>query len=72
MPLFIPWTRCIVTLIFDVVQSSSRTAHKASVLMDKLFEAEAWMQVEGGVGGVRCRRKVEGPVVIYLNFRSLV
>ncbi|KAL4452783.1 hypothetical protein ABPG75_008445 [Micractinium tetrahymenae] len=38
------WWACIVTLIFEVLQSSSRTAHKASLLMDKLFEAEAWMQ----------------------------
>ncbi|KAL4420936.1 hypothetical protein ABPG77_001419 [Micractinium sp. CCAP 211/92] len=38
------WWACIVTLIFEVLQASSRTAHKASVLMDKLFESEEWMQ----------------------------
>ncbi len=36
---------CVVTLIFEVVEASSRGAHKASVLLDQLFEAEAWMQV---------------------------
>lgn len=34
-----------MTLIFEVVETSSRSAHKASVLLDQLFEAEAWMQV---------------------------
>lgn len=34
-----------MTLIFEVVEASSRGAHKASVLLDQPFEAEAWMQV---------------------------
>ncbi|PRW59660.1 cyclic nucleotide-binding [Chlorella sorokiniana] len=38
------WWACVVTLIFEVIEASSRDAHKASVLLDQLFEAEGWMQ----------------------------
>lgn len=34
-----------MTLIFEVLEASSRRAAKASALLDRLFETEAWMQV---------------------------